>query len=110
MVARAAAHKTDVWTAGLLDEIEGDILEARDIAFVMGYLDEEEAGAVKQERLPPGPPPPRHNRHRRRRFSRPRRKRNSSRLKETEHRRKSEFVLGKSWETRMTSNGGTTWW
>ena len=54
-----------VWTAGLLDEIEGDILKVRYIAFVMGYLDdevlrgdEEEAGVVEQERLPPAPPPP----------------------------------------------------
>ena len=46
------------WTAGLFDEIEDDILEARDIAFVMGYLDEEEAEAVEEERLPPGPAPP----------------------------------------------------
>ena len=57
--------KQTFWTAGILDEIEGDILEARDIAFLMGYLDEdvsmgdeEKAGAVGQERLPPGPPPP----------------------------------------------------
>ena len=50
--------KQTFWTAGLFDEIEGNILKARDIAFVMGYSDEEEAGAVKQECLPPGPPPP----------------------------------------------------
>ena len=50
--------KQTSWTAGLFDEIEGDILEARYIAFVMGYMGEEEAGAVEQEILPPGPPPP----------------------------------------------------
>ena len=50
--------KQTFWTAVLLDEIEGDILETRDIAFVMGYLNEEEARAVEQERLQPGPPPP----------------------------------------------------
>ena len=56
------------WTAGIIYEIKGDILEARYIAFLMGYLvyldddvkkgDKEKAGAVEQERLPPGPPPP----------------------------------------------------
>ena len=50
--------KQTFWTAGLLDEVEGDILEARYIAFVMGYLDEEEAGAIEQERLPLRPTPP----------------------------------------------------
>ena len=50
--------KQMLWTAELFDEIEGEILEARDIAFVIGYLDEKEAGAVEQKRLPPGPPPP----------------------------------------------------
>ena len=58
--------KHTFWTAGLFDEIEGDILVARCIAFVMGYLDDEvqrramkrRQGGVEQERLPPGPPPP----------------------------------------------------
>ena len=52
------------WTAGIIDEIKGDILKARDNAFLMSYLDDvkkgnkEKAGAVEQERQPPGPPPP----------------------------------------------------
>ena len=53
------------WTAGILDEVKGDILEARLIAFVMSYLDDdvkkgdkEKMGAVEQESLPPGPLPP----------------------------------------------------
>ena len=57
--------KQTFWIAGILDEIKGDILEARYIAFPMGHVDddvkkgdEEKAGAVKQERLQPGPPPP----------------------------------------------------
>ena len=57
--------KQTFWTAKILDEIEGDILEARDIAFPMGFLeydvkkgDKEKAGAVEQERLLPGAPPP----------------------------------------------------
>ena len=57
--------KQTFWTAGIVDKIKGDILEARDIAFLMGCLDDdvkkgnkEKAGAVEQERLPPGPPLP----------------------------------------------------
>ena len=52
--------KQTFWTAGILDEIKGDILEARDIAFLVGYLDDDvkkddkqKAEAVEQERLPP---------------------------------------------------------
>ena len=45
--------KQTFWTSGLFDEIEGDILEARDIAFVMGYLDEEEAGEKEAKQLAP---------------------------------------------------------
>ena len=47
--------KQTFWTAGTLDEIEGEILKARDTAFRMGYLyddvkkgDKEKAGAVEQ--------------------------------------------------------------
>ena len=43
--------KQTFWTAGVFDEIVGDILEARGIAFVMGYLDEEEAGAKEAKHL-----------------------------------------------------------
>ena len=43
--------KQTCWTAGVFDEVEGDIVEARDIAFVMGYLDEEEARAKEAKQL-----------------------------------------------------------
>ena len=57
--------KQTFWIAGIIDEKMGDILEARGIVFLMGYLDDgvkkgdkEKAGVVEQERLPPGPPGP----------------------------------------------------
>ena len=52
--------------ARIIDEIDGDMLEARYIVFlIMGYFDDdmkkgdkEKAGAVEQVRLQLGPPPP----------------------------------------------------